>query len=57
MSEAKPKVRAIEITGFVENAKCYGFWKTLWGWDIWFDKIPFLKCLVLTNIIVWILIS
>ena len=51
----KQRFRAIEIAGVWEMAKKAGFWNALWGTDIWIDGVPFLKCLVLANIIVWLL--
>lgn len=27
----------------------FGFWKVVWGYDIWLGKIPFLKTLIFIN--------
>ena len=33
-----------------------GWLKTIWGYDIFLNKVPLLKSLVMANVIVWALI-
>ena len=33
-----------------------GWLKTLWGYDIFLGNVPFLKSLVLANVIVWLIL-
>lgn len=51
----KTKWRAIDITVGKGSIKCFGFWNVFWGTDIFFNGLPFMKLLVLANIIVWLL--
>ncbi len=32
-----------------------GRWRIIWGMDIWLGNVPFMKTLLLANIIVWVL--
>ena len=32
----------------------YGLWQLFWGTDIFIGKLPFMKLLVLANIVVWV---
>jgi hypothetical protein len=35
--------------------KEYGFWNVLWGTDIFINDVPFMKTLIVINILVWLL--
>ena len=34
-----------------------GVWNLFWGFDIFLGRVPFLKLIILANILVWILIA
>ena len=47
--------KAIQITfDFKDIIREIGWMKTIWGYDIFLNKVPLLKSLVLANIIVWV---
>ena len=48
--------RAIEVNIPASVMKELGFFKTLWGTDIFINDIPMIKLMILANIIVWNLI-
>ena len=52
----EPTYRAVEISiGWRSMIEEFGLWQVFWGTDIFIGKLPFMKLLVLANIIVWIL--
>ena len=52
----EPTYRAVEIRVELRSMiKEFGLWQVFWGTDIFIGRIPFMKLLVLANIIVWIL--
>jgi len=51
--------RAININVGGDNSNLireFGLWKFIWGTDIFINGLPFMKCLVLANIVVWVII-
>jgi hypothetical protein len=48
------KYRVLEIKILPYNIKQYGIWRVIWGTDIFINDVPFLKCIVLANILVWL---
>ena len=56
--ESKPTWRAMEINFVGEDMiKMFGLWQLFWGTDIFINKVPFLKLLILANIIVWVMLG
>jgi hypothetical protein len=47
------KYRAIQIKYAIWKATPIEIIKFIWGADIWLGNIPFMKSLILANIIVW----
>ena len=48
--------RAIQITfDFEPIIREIGWMKTIWGYDIFLNKVPLLKSLVLANVIMWLI--
>lgn len=55
---SKPTWRLMEINvSFRDTVKEFGLWQAFWGHDIFFGNVPFLKSLVLANIIAWVLLA
>lgn len=46
--------RAIVIRPDINTIKRFGVWEVFWGTDIFLGPMPFLKSIVLANILVWI---
>ena len=58
--DKKDGIYAVSIDfDFPRQVKEYGYLKTIWGYDIFLNGVPFLKTLVLLNIVasvlVWVL--
>jgi hypothetical protein len=49
------KYRAVQFMEFKRLVEEFGFLEIVWGMDIFYGKVPFLKTLLLVNILVWIL--
>lgn len=50
------KIRLIDCDfKLFSNIKFYGLLKCIYGYDLFFNNIPFLKCLLLANVIVWLI--
>jgi len=57
ITEDITSVRAMSIEfDWKSIIKEIGLLKTIWGYDIFLNGVPFLKTLVLLNIIVWIVL-
>jgi len=52
-TEEKYKFKALQFQ-FDSLVTTYGFWKTLWGMDIFVGEFPIIKAGILANIIVWL---
>ena len=51
----KPTYKAVHISfNLRDMIREFGLWQVFWGTDIFMGKIPFMKLLVLANIIVWV---
>ncbi len=48
--------RALQFRDFKKIINEFGILEALWGYDIFYGKIPFLKLLLLINILIWILL-
>jgi len=49
--------RAIDIkVPFSSMRKEFGFWRALWGMDVFINDIPVLKSMIAANIIVWLVL-
>ena len=56
--QPKPSYRSIEIgLNLRDMIKEFGLWQVLWGTDIFIGKLPFMKLLILANIIVWVVLG
>ena len=48
--------KALYIGGdFKPLIRKYGLLNMIWGWDIFFYRIPFMKSLITVNILIWII--
>lgn len=47
------KWRAVEIQVEGSALKEFGLWRIIWGTDIFINNVPFMKCLVVVNLLVW----
>jgi hypothetical protein len=59
MAKEKSRVYAVWVIewNFREVVDEFGILKTIWGYDIFLNGVPFLKSIVLANVIVWIILS
>ena len=60
MKNAELKFEPVSVRAFSINfdfksiVKEYGWLRTIWGYDIFLNRVPFLKSLVMANVIVWV---
>lgn len=48
--------RAVDIHAPIQSIKEIGFLTWFWGTDIFINDVPLLKCMVVANVVVWILV-
>jgi hypothetical protein len=48
--------RAIVINTDRGAFEHFGLWNLFWGSDIFINGVPFIKCLILVNIVVWLIL-
>lgn len=53
-SKTTRSYRLIDIKWDTSFLMGVGFWKRLWGTDIWIQNIPCVKVMALANILMWV---
>lgn len=58
MKKDKVRWKAIEITlkDWRKIVKEVGLWEIIWGTDIFIQKIPVIKSMILANLLMWVLL-
>lgn len=50
------KWRAVQIILEEGALKEFGLWQIFWGTDVFINEFPLLKCLVVLNILLWVIL-